>query len=490
MKLTHTDKLKNIGDIFMKNDKQIILFGTGSSAQATEALVNRVNLKVDGYTDNNQQLWGQYKNGKPIFSPSNLNIHHHIIIIASMYKKEIAEQLDKLGFIEHQSYLYPENFMFINNKYTYVKEEPIFPKPTNILENIDTQAITIYDNQEMLQYSKPIILDSKRYPNFIFPQQDHPNGEVSIQILKDAYTLGNSGIIFDNQVQMIKSLSTLSMVNMGIWDGRRWDETFFENLVPTPFLMKLNGNIAVTSTRWSGVNYYHWMFEELPRFYILKKSGIRINKFISNFRGYEFQKCSLEAINIKQDDIISSSDSYGFQTETLVVPYSPYYDSGYVSTWVCDFLRKTFLNKFTLKENKYKRIYITRGSARYRKIHNEEALIEILKKYDFKILDMGNFNIYEQANIFNSAEVIIGIHGAALSNVVFCKPQTKLVEIFNPLYMPTMYWGIASQVGVEYYCSIGKSLDTHFNETEIEILLSKDIEVDLEQIQKFLTEYL
>ncbi|QQP13263.1 hypothetical protein FJQ98_04100 [Lysinibacillus agricola] len=267
----------------MKNDKQIILFGTGSSAQATEALLNRVNLKVDGYTDNNQQLWGQYKNGKPIFSPSNLNIHHHIIIIASMYKKEIAEQLDMLGFIEHQSYLYPENFMFINNKYIYVKKEPIFPKPTNILENIDTQAITIYDNQGMLQYSKPIILDSKRYPNFIFPQQDHPSGEVSIQVLKDAYTLGYSGMIFDNQVQMVKSLSTLSMVNMGIWDGRRWDESFFENLVPTPFLKKLNGINAVTSTRWSGVNYYHWMFEELPRFYILKKSGIKINKFISNF---------------------------------------------------------------------------------------------------------------------------------------------------------------------------------------------------------------
>lgn len=474
----------------MKIEKQLILFGTGSSAQAVERLFNRLQLTIHGYTDNNQDLWGNYRNGLPIFSPEELDPQSHIVFIASMYKREIAEQLMDIGFIEHESYCYPENYMLIDSTYIYIKEQPKFPINNKIVKDENFREILIIERQGMIPYSTPIRLEAERYPNFIFPQQAHPQGEVSVKIYEKAYTLGYSGQVFNSQAELIDELSTLCMVNMGIWDARRWNKSFAEELLPSPFLIKLQGNVALTSTRWSGDNYYHWMFEELPRFYLLKKSGTKVEKFISNFKDYSYQLCSLQAIGVHRELIISSSDSYGFLVDNLIVPYSPYFDCGYVSTWVCDFLRETFLEKSNSRDFGYKRIYITRGMVQHRKVINEDKLIELLKSYDFKILDMGRYDIYEQANIFNGADIIIGMHGAALSNTVFCKPGAKLVEIFNPLYMPTMYWGIASQVGVDYYCSMGNHIDTHFNETASEILLSKDIEVDLTQIQVFLSKFL
>ena len=42
---------------------------------------------------------------------------------------------------------------------------------------------------------------------------------------------------------------------------------------------------------------------------------------------------------------------------------------------------------------------------------------------------LGNFHFNDQVKIFNNAEFIIGLHGAAFANLCFCKPGTKVVEL-------------------------------------------------------------
>ena len=47
----------------------------------------------------------------------------------------------------------------------------------------------------------------------------------------------------------------------------------------------------------------------------------------------------------------------------------------------------------------------------------------------FKIVTLSNLDFREQIKIFNNADVIVGLHGAAFANLCFCKPGTKVVEI-------------------------------------------------------------
>ncbi len=48
---------------------------------------------------------------------------------------------------------------------------------------------------------------------------------------------------------------------------------------------------------------------------------------------------------------------------------------------------------------------------------------------------MDGLSITEQANIFYHADVVVAVHGAALANLAFCRPGTKIFEILSPNWL-------------------------------------------------------
>ena len=48
------------------------------------------------------------------------------------------------------------------------------------------------------------------------------------------------------------------------------------------------------------------------------------------------------------------------------------------------------------------------------------------------IIKLSELSFNEQIKIFNEAKIIIGSHGAGLTNLIFCEPSTKVIEIGNP----------------------------------------------------------
>lgn len=90
------------------------------------------------------------------------------------------------------------------------------------------------------------------------------------------------------------------------------------------------------------------------------------------------------------------------------------------------------------------------------------------QKNGFVAVTLDNLSIVEQAKIFNSAKVIVAPHGAALTNLVFCRKNTKIIEIFHPNYINVCFWALSNCVGLDYYYFIGEkkgfiNLDLSFN---------------------------
>ncbi|OXS77045.1 hypothetical protein B1B04_01185 [Lysinibacillus sp. KCTC 33748] len=479
------------------NNKKVILFGTGSSANKITSLLKRLNVGVNFYTDNNSSKWNTYFEGIQVISPDKIDKEKHIVIIASMYQTEIASQLDSMGLLEHQDYLYPGNIIKSNWNYLYIFEGGKTPKKGNMffLDDYIKQYSGKIDikymikNQQMKDFILPKSSFRNQYPSFIFPQQPRPSGDVFLLTIENGFTYGLNGATFDDEGNMIYELSTNSILNMNIWDARRVKQYDFERMKnPNPIVIKLDGKVGVTTTKWSGNNYYHWMVEELPRFKLLKDSGIELDYYLSNYQGYKYQDESLRLLGIDIKKIVNSSENYAIQGNQLIVPYSPAFDSGYVATWICDFLREGFLNKNMLGKNDLNKLYVTRGKTGNRKIVNEDLLIEMLKHQGFIICNMEDYGVKEQAQLFHNADVIVSAHGAALTNLVYCREGMKLLEIFNPIYVPTMYWALCSQVGIDYYFSLGERTDWECNETKTEILITKDVVVNLEEVARFLSE--
>lgn len=84
------------------------------------------------------------------------------------------------------------------------------------------------------------------------------------------------------------------------------------------------------------------------------------------------------------------------------------------------------------KTDKYYDAFITSGSQR-RSIENFDKFYKFIKTYYKKLsilqISLEYLPFFEQYYLFNNAKIIIAQHGAALSNVVFMKPKTTIIEI-------------------------------------------------------------
>ncbi|PAX59722.1 glycosyltransferase family 61 protein [Brunnivagina elsteri] len=232
-------------------------------------------------------------------------------------------------------------------------------------------------------------------------------------------------------------------------------------------------------------NYFHWMFEVLPRIHLLEKSGFNIQEidhFFLNECRYSFHHETLAALGIPLKKIIEHNKISHIKAKQIVLP-SLAGDTPSMAPWVCNFLRDKFLNGTTNKKS-LKRIYINRIDAKYRKILNEAQIIDFLSKFGFESLTLALMSVAEQAEIFSSADVIVAPHGAGLANIVFCKPETKVVDIFMPEHINPCYWFLSNCMSLDYYCIFGEKL--HESQTEECHTFKKNFEINIKNLSKIL----
>jgi capsular polysaccharide biosynthesis protein len=71
---------------------------------------------------------------------------------------------------------------------------------------------------------------------------------------------------------------------------------------------------------------------------------------------------------------------------------------------------------------------------------------------------MESMSVAQQASLLANAKIVVAPHGGGLTNLVFCQPGTKVIEIFSPNYVYPCYWLVSNLVGLEYYCAFGETL--------------------------------
>tara|TARA_Y100001970_G_scaffold257809_1_gene337062 strand:+ start:5013 stop:6122 length:1110 start_codon:yes stop_codon:yes gene_type:complete len=221
-----------------------------------------------------------------------------------------------------------------------------------------------------------------------------------------------------------------------------------ENIVfnkGTPKLKKnFRGNVLSLLTGGGGnENYWHWFFDVLPRLWIAeKKINLKnINYFLFPNLKRKFQIETIKILKIPFNNCLSSKKyKHIFADNIFTVdhPYNflnePLKDSLDIPKWICSSLKKNFLTKNNVSKLDFpKKFYIDRsdstsGHKNKRIIVNEHEVINFLKKKGFSILTLSDLKFVDQVNLFNKAEHIVGLHGAGFANLVFCEPNTKVVE--------------------------------------------------------------
>lgn len=94
-----------------------------------------------------------------------------------------------------------------------------------------------------------------------------------------------------------------------------------------------------------------------------------------------------------------------------------------------------------------------------------------LKDIGVSFIDPACISIEAQIDAFAHAKMVVGIHGAGLANIIWCKQNTRVIEIFHPNFSPWCYAILANQIGLEYYClgGIPGHMNINFRESNVDV---------------------
>jgi capsular polysaccharide biosynthesis protein len=160
--------------------------------------------------------------------------------------------------------------------------------------------------------------------------------------------------------------------------------------------------------------------------------------------------------------------------ETLILPLTVCGDSVY-HPCVAEFFRTMSTNVPPTSRRLPRRIYIDRRNSSLRPLLNENELVAALEREGFVAVQPDSMSLADQVRLFRAAEVVVAPHGAALTNLGFCRPGTKIIELLMDAYCNWCFRNLAGLMQLDYDCVLGRArqpwreLDLAFHATPWEI---------------------
>ena len=99
-------------------------------------------------------------------------------------------------------------------------------------------------------------------------------------------------------------------------------------------------------------------------------------------------------------------------------------------------------------------IYVARTDAATRPMANEAALIAMLQRHNVQVVTPGALPVSRQLALFRRARLVIGPHGAGLSNIIGCEAGTHVYELLPSDYPNYCYNRLAQSCGLRYRADV------------------------------------
>lgn len=207
-------------------------------------------------------------------------------------------------------------------------------------------------------------------------------------------------------------------------------------------------------------NYYHWLFECLPRLkYLIENIGSSGNcdKFtilidenileegviaMRRLINFPFEIKKVRRGELVHCDRLFYTSPLWYSLDNSKHRVDTHRDYA-VDKYAVETIRRSFLNLEKCSAPTRK-IYLKRAASQVRRIINSDEVEQVMRNNGFEILYAHDFSFADQVALFSSAKVVVGASGAAFSNMVFMQPGTKAV-IFSPKQLEVFNYYIFQQ---------------------------------------------
>ncbi len=223
---------------------------------------------------------------------------------------------------------------------------------------------------------------------------------------------------------------------------------------------------AISMLGWRPDNYYHFTFEIISRLAFVEQT--------EKYRSWPIliDSCVLETEQLR--DLLQCMNFYGhpvisvgarervYVKELLYISYNMWmphnfregaaqYPSDYLfSPTVVGNIRQYVLDKYTDQEEHGSRIFLSRRKCENQRLINAKEIEELFVEAGFKVIYPEELSFEEEVKVFQSANVIVGPTGAALTNVVYCRRNTLIAIIAPERHKSYFFSNIAYLVGAEF----------------------------------------
>ncbi|NCO76305.1 MAG: DUF563 domain-containing protein [Cyanobacteria bacterium] len=427
------------------------------------------------------------------------SIYQHLILslFYTQQRDKILNYLDKLYSINpEKSQVFSQ---LINNQTVENKNnENLVNSPNNYYDNVEKWAIkndlinSNYYNfnlDNILNLKPPKTIDKNIHPSFYYPSIIELPKTFLVNIPHGKFYLrqdeASSAVMTEENYLM----GNLSPESPALSPNHPDSHPSKHSILKTNFLppiQQIEGKVIVLAGLLNKI-YFHWLFDILPRIKLLELANINyreIDYFLVD-NSTNFQQETLKIFGIPSEKILPLSFPLHIQANNLIIPSFPS-SIAWMPSWSCDYLRDKILDAKSIN-NQRKRLYISRNKSNNRHLINEEEVINLLLNYNFEVINLELLSVKQQGELLSQAEMVISPHGSGLSNLVFCQPKTKVIEIFAPNYVYPCYWLVSNLVNLNYHYLIGEIIGSkHFHSLLYPDSRFEDIYLNCEKLRQLL----
>jgi hypothetical protein len=177
-------------------------------------------------------------------------------------------------------------------------------------------------------------------------------------------------------------------------------------------------------------NYSHWLTRIMPRLAILDNHpDLRKLPLLTRANLREYERDSLARIGYDESNIIAVERPSAVQLSTIHVPSFPRHNMENMTASLMWFRKHMLAQQPPSDGAPPTRLFVSRKDAKRRRLVNESAIMDALSHFGIIEVVPSELTFAEQVDLFSRAELVVGPHGAGLTNLVFCPAKCGVVEV-------------------------------------------------------------
>lgn len=234
-------------------------------------------------------------------------------------------------------------------------------------------------------------------------------------------------------------------------------------------------------------NFGHWLLNHLARLALVESApGLKGMPLVVGSNISRTQVECLERLGYQNSGLIRLRKGYLARFNLLWAPMMPFCSSGGLLYWsphIIGFLRTRLGVRPASSSRSRRRLYVSRRSSRWRRVLNENDIVESLAKWGFEVIDPGELTLAEQIEYAGNAEVIVGAFGAGMNLLIFAPSDATIIEFKAHEIIMDINPALCHQIGQRYVPLAATAVTSGQDQLHFDLVVApKAVEVALDSI--------